>query len=173
MNSWVLGVLGSGFRLPWLLHTAPLTRSPPPFRNPASDVVRSVLAEEVAYLLEKHAVEEVLNTSSPGFYGRLFVVPKSSGGWRPVLDLSPLNRFLRKFPFRMETAASTREAIRPGDWASSVDLSDAYFHNLVRLRDRKWLRFTWNERVFQSPLPRSNCTPARLISGGEPTWVTA
>ena len=126
---------------------SPLMRSPPPFHAPASDVVRFVLAEEVASLLEKQAIQVFI--TSPGFYGHLFVVPKSSGGWRPVLDLSSLNRFLRKIPLRMETAASIREAIRLGDWAASIDLSDAYFHILIHPRDRKWLRFTWNERVFQ------------------------
>ena len=91
----------------------------------------------------------MLCTLTPGFYGRLFVVPKSSGGWRPVLDLSPLNAFLRKIPFRMETPASVRTAVREGDWATSVDLSDAYFHVLMHPSDRKYLRFTVDGRTYQ------------------------
>ena len=67
-------------------------------------------------------------SASPGFYGRLCVVPKSTGGWRPVLDLSPLNVFLRKFPFCMETPVSVRDFVRDGDWATSFDLTDVYFH---------------------------------------------
>jgi hypothetical protein len=97
----------------------------------------------------KGAVERVWLSSSPGFYGRLFVVPKRTGGWRPVLDLSPLNAFLRKVRFRMETPASLRLALRPGDWAASIDLRDAYFHVTIHPRDRCWLRFVWREQVFQ------------------------
>ena len=91
----------------------------------------------------------VVNKESPGFYGRLFVVPKSTGGWRPVLDLSTLNSFLVTKHFRMETASSVRDAIRPGDWAVSIDLRDAYFHLLIHEADQKFLRFTWRGVVYQ------------------------
>ena len=47
----------------------------------------------------------------PGVLRSVFVVPKSSGGWRPFLNLSPLNRFLRH---RMETAASTESSETSG-----------------------------------------------------------
>ena len=107
-----------------------------------------MLREEVLSLLRKGAVEELLSPS-PGFYGRLFCVPKASGGWRPVLDLSALNQFLQVMPFRMETASSIREAVRPGDWGASLDLTDAYFHIPIAKSDRKWLRFVWEGRVFQ------------------------
>ncbi|KAK7103605.1 hypothetical protein V1264_018473 [Littorina saxatilis] len=49
----------------------------------------------------------------------------------------------------METPASVREALRPGDWVTSFDLTDAYFHILIHPSDRKWLRFLWGERIFQ------------------------
>jgi hypothetical protein len=49
----------------------------------------------------------------------------------------------------METASSIREAIRPRDWATSVDLTDAYFHITIHPRDRHWLRFVWKDDVFQ------------------------
>jgi hypothetical protein len=107
------------------------------------------LEAEVEELVRKRAVELVVNQHSPGFYGRIFVVPKANGGWRPVLDLSHLNLFLRKIKFRMETPQSVRAAIRPGDWATSIDLTDAYFHVLIHRVHRKFLRFVWKERVFQ------------------------
>ncbi|XP_076441109.1 uncharacterized protein LOC143280359 [Babylonia areolata] len=43
----------------------------------------------------------------------------------------------------MESPASIRDSIRQGDWAVSIDLTDAYFYILVHPRDRKWLRFSW------------------------------
>ena len=66
-----------------------------------------------------------------------------------MLDLSALNRYVRRIRFRMETTVSVRESIRPGDWATSLDLKEAYFHILIHPRDQKWLRFTWQGRVFQ------------------------
>ena len=98
---------------------------------------------------EKLAIEEISSLSTPGFYGRIFVVPKASGGWRPVLDLSHLNQFLQRIHFKMETASSIRDSTGRGDWAISLGLSGVYFYLLVHRRDRKWPRFAWRGRVFQ------------------------
>ncbi|KAK7099322.1 hypothetical protein V1264_018910 [Littorina saxatilis] len=49
----------------------------------------------------------------------------------------------------METPFSVREALRPGDWATSIDLTDAYFHILMHPSDRKWLRFRWATDIYQ------------------------
>ena len=53
----------------------------------------------------------------------------------------------------METPRSFRDSLRPGDWVSSLDLTDAYFHVLIHTSDRKWLRFRWGESVYQSRAP--------------------
>ena len=142
-------MIGSGFRLPWLSGKAPLVSKPPPFKPPSDPRASQSLDEEVASLLAKGATEAINTPSSPGFYRRIFIVPKATGGWRPVLDLSPLNRFLEVKPFGMETATSIRDSLHPGDWATSTDLKDAYFHILVHPRDRKWLRFVWKDKTYQ------------------------
>ena len=147
-SQWALDTIRSGYRLPWGETKAPLSSVPvsfPPLREPTAC---TALDEEVTSLLAKQAVEIVICPSSPGFYGRIFVVPKASGGWRPVLDLSCLNKFLRDFRFRMETPSSIRDAIHPQDWAVSIDLMDAYFHLLIHPRDRKFLRFMWRGMVY-------------------------
>ena len=148
-SDWTLGVVRSGFRLPWRERKAPLTRVPISFPPPGDPSAWNTLDLEVQSLLSKGAVELVHNQDSPGFYGRLFTVPKASGGWRPVLDLSTLNTYLVHRHFRMETAGSIRDSIRPGDWAISIDLRDAYFHLLIHEADRKFLRFVWKGQVFQ------------------------
>ena len=107
-----------------------------------------IIEEEIQTLLLKGAITR-LHQVTPGFYSRFFIVPKRSGGVRPVLDLSALNQFLRPFHFQMETAARIRLTINPGDWATSIDLQDAYFHILVRPYYRKYLRFVWKEQVYQ------------------------
>lgn len=49
----------------------------------------------------------------------------------------------------METARSIRAAVRPKDFAVSLDLSDAYFHVSIHPTFRKFLRFTDGTSVFQ------------------------
>ena len=71
--------------------------------------------------MEKCAVE-VVEYPDPGFYSRLLVVPKVTGGWRPIIDLSVLNGFLEVTPFRMETPQSILRSVRKGDWMVSIDL---------------------------------------------------
>ena len=77
-------------------------------------------------MLAKGAVEITL-VPGPGFYSRLFLVKKASGGWRPVIDLSHLNEFAQLTPFKMETVASVLLSVREGDFLASLDLKDAYF----------------------------------------------
>ena len=56
-------------------------------------------------MLVTDALEIVLDLG-PGFYSRLFLVEKATGGWHPVIDLSHLNEFVLQTPFKMETVAS-------------------------------------------------------------------
>ena len=77
-------------------------------------------------MISKGALERVTDPD-PGFYSRLFLVEKASGGWRPVIDLSPLSEFVRQTPFKMETASSVLLSVREGDFLASIDLKDAYF----------------------------------------------
>ena len=96
----------------------------------------------------KHATERV-PPGTKGFYSKMFVVPKATGGWRPIIDLSPLNRHIPKCPFRMETPASIRTALRQGDWMTSIDLKDAYYHIPIHPSSKPYLRFSWQGQAYQ------------------------
>ena len=50
--------------------------------------------------------------TSPDFYSRLFVVWKTSGSWRPVIDLSHLIRLVDVSPFQMGTIQSVLLSVR-------------------------------------------------------------
>ena len=55
-----------------------------------------------------------------------FLVPKHDGN-RLVINLSCLNQYLEVERFKGETPASVMAAMRRNDWATSIDLKDAYF----------------------------------------------
>ena len=86
---------------------------------------RVALEEATRALVAKGAVE-LAPLPSPGFYSRLFVVWKTSGSWRPVIDLSTLNLYVDVSHFRMETIQSVLLSVRQGDWMASIDLAEAY-----------------------------------------------
>ncbi|MBN3279663.1 RHAG protein, partial [Polyodon spathula] len=62
----------------------------------------SVLQKEDAALLCKRAIPLVDPTScGQGFYSRYFLVPKRNSGYRPILDLRFLKKFLKERRFQM------------------------------------------------------------------------
>ena len=112
------------------------------------------LREEIENLLNKRAVERVQNPGTPGFYSRIFLVPKKNGKFRLIIDLSLLNRYIEKQAFKMETVKSVRQAMRLNDWAVSIDLTDAYLHVPIHHQSRKYLRFVHEDQVYHfSALP--------------------
>ena len=92
---------------------------------------------------------ELAPLPSPDFYGHLFVVWKTSGSWRPVIDLSHLNRFVDVSHFQMETLQSVLLSVRQGDWMASIDLKEAYLQVPVHPASRHFLRFVFRGTVYQ------------------------
>ena len=102
---------------------------------------------------------------SLGFYSRLFLVPKPRQRWGPVIDLSRLNTFLHVEKFKMETPESIRTSLIPGEWVSSIDLSDAYLHIPIHPNSRKYLRFCYKAQVFQfTSLPFGLATAPQVFT---------
>ncbi len=60
------------------------------------------LRQEVQGLLEKGAIERLdEHTQKGGFYSTYFIIPKKDGRLRPILDLRPLNIYLKVYRFHM------------------------------------------------------------------------
>ena len=150
---YVLFIVRDGYRLDLLSHP-PLVTVPIPM-NLFRDTEHSrSLRREIMTLLDKRAIKELdPHSLSPGFYSRIFLVPKTDGSYRPVLDLKSLNQFVQNEKFKMTTPRTVTNAIHKGDWAASIDLKDAYFHIPIHVRSRRLVRFAvaTNDglRVFQ------------------------
>ena len=99
-------------------------------------------------MLDKGALE-IARDPGPDFYSRLFLVEKASGGWRSVISLSHLNKFVQPTRFKLEIVASVLLSVREGDFLASLDLKDAYFQILIHPSSRKLLRFTSEGTVYQ------------------------
>ena len=106
------------------------------------------MREQITLMLQKNAITEV-PPDSPGFYSNVFLVRKASGGWRPVTDLKNLNAHIHAPHFRMFTTSSVLSSVEKGDYAFKIDLQDAYFHVPIHPSSRKYLRFAFENRVYQ------------------------
>ena len=147
-NPWVVSILKEGYTLPFKQRPH-LTRFPLIQNGYSSPTRNMYLKEALISLINKLVVEKVVVKSSLAFYNRLFLVPKPNRKWRPILDLSRLNVFLNTGTFKMETPETIHLSLKTGEWVTSLDFSDAYFHIPIAQRSRKYLRFFLFDQTFQ------------------------
>ncbi|KAI8480797.1 hypothetical protein Bbelb_414820 [Branchiostoma belcheri] len=144
--------------------TTPPIQGRLPLSRPRDDAQAAVIDEEVRTLLTKGAVTEVPYHHTQ-FVSTLFTVPKKTGGLRPVINLKPLNKFLHKQRFKMESLRLIKHLVRPGDYMAKLDLTDAYFTIPVHKDDRKYLTFHWRGRFYQFQcLPFGVATAPRVFT---------
>ena len=144
----IVQILKEGYTLPFRIRPN-LTRSPTVVSCYVNPHRNSYLMEALHQLIDKNAVELVHNQTSLGFFNRLFLVPKPNNKWRPILDLSNLNPFLKVEKFKMETPETIRTSLQQGEWVTSIDFKDAYFHIPMQEQSRKYLRFFTQGRTYQ------------------------
>ena len=165
-SEWVRRTLLEGYSLPF--STLPPLTSPIFLASYQNLEKRRALHIAVKEIEMKGAIE-VVRTPSPGFYSRLFLVPKARGAWRPIIDLSALNTHIQCPSFKMETNGSVLKALQKGQWLTILDLKDAYFHILIHPSYRHYLRFCHEGVVWQfRALPFGLNTTPRVF-----TMVTA
>lgn len=111
-------------------------------------------------LLHKGAITECLNsTNNQQFLSRYFLADKSSGGKRFILNLKPLNTFIRTCHFKMENIKTVTNLVQQDCYMASIDLKDAYFLINVDVMDRKFLRFSFDGKIYEF-----TCLPFGLAS---------
>ena len=134
----------------WKFKEHPTLTSKPIFQQSREDQ-KELLVSAAQQLLDKGAVEVLSEEqqNTPGFYSHLFLRPKPTGEYRPIIDLSKLNKHIVCPHFKMETVQSIRQSLQPGEWCTQIDIKDAYLHIPVQHRFRKYLRFTVEGVVYQ------------------------
>lgn len=140
--------------LHWIAHGFPLRfiAEPPKvaFRNhPGADRYASFLDEEIAKRVAKGQFE-VVDLSFAHQIHPLDVVPKTSGGFRIILDCRLINGFLPDMQFRLENLSHVPQIVKPGDWLFSTDLEDAYFHIPLAKESKKHVCFMWKGVTYCS-----------------------
>ena len=145
-NRWAREIVRQGYSLDFLHPIPKLTTRVKVTIVPL--LQRHFLLEEIDAMLEKDAIEKV-EDNSLGFYSTFFIVAKKGGGFRPILNLRPLNKHICYRRFRMETLTSVLENVFPGDWMASLDLKDAYFHVPILPSHRPFLRFAFANVIYQ------------------------
>ena len=74
---------------------------------------------------------------------------KSHGGFRPVFNLKRLNKYIKSEHFKMESIQQVKSLVQQGNFMITIDLKDAYFMIAVHAPLRKFLRFRWDNVLFE------------------------
>ncbi len=145
-DSFVLGSLEKG-------HLIDLEKKPPlvlPSKKSELKVPRKYRAAmklAVQDLLKEKNIE--LAPMNKGFFTYPFLIPKKNGDLRFIMNLKPLNKFVRCTRFKMLTLKQVKQTVRPGMWAVFFDLKSAYCHIPINRRHRCFLRFQFQGKVYQ------------------------
>ncbi len=66
-----------------------------------------------------------------------------------VIDLHSLNQFSLVESFKMKSLNFIRQALRMGEWTTSIDLADAYLHVPMHPLSWRYIRFGLEGEVFE------------------------
>ena len=122
-----------------------------------------VIQKEADELLAKGAIEP--SSGGAGFYSSMFVVPKHTGGLRPIFNMKHFNHFLHIPSFKMPTLKHIWQLIQQGDFAFSIDLQDAYLHVPIVKHHCHFLHFVWHNVPYQwKVLPFGLATAPRVFT---------
>ena len=122
------------------------------------------MQQEITKLVEKGAITPVHPTSM-GFYSRLFLIPKKGDSFRPVIDLSHLNKFIANAHFQMENLTCIKHLLNVNKYMVKLDLKDAYLTVGVHPESQKFLRFVWLGQTYQLlALPIGPNTAPRIFT---------
>ena len=144
-DPWVLSTITEGLKIDF--KSKPFQHQQPT-EIPMGATQESICDEEVTNLLAKGAVSKVPNDSE-GFICSLFVIPKKSGGFRPIINLKPLNQFIWFEHFKMEGIHTVKEIVRSDDWMVRLDLRDAYLTVPIATEYQHYLQFMWRGTRYQ------------------------
>lgn len=109
---------------------------------------QEICNNEITRLCAKGAIEIVTDSKSQ-FLSSFFVIRKPSGGWRFILYLKRLNEYIFTPHFKLEDLKTAIRLLSPGDFLASIDLEDAYLLIPIHLDDRRFLRFRFQNQLFQ------------------------
>eukprot|EP01029_Cantina_marsupialis_P013418 TRINITY_DN296_c1_g1_i17.p1 TRINITY_DN296_c1_g1~~TRINITY_DN296_c1_g1_i17.p1 ORF type:complete len:634 (+),score=26.85 TRINITY_DN296_c1_g1_i17:1496-3397(+) len=145
MREWIV----KGCPIGWVDESRPLTRI---IKNHKSvDGYKNEVRKEILDMVRTGKAVVV----PPEFKGMvvhspLKVVLKNNGNIRLIHNLRGVNKFLKKFEFKMETLSKSADLIFEGDFMSKIDITSAYQHCRVLPEDARFLCFEFEGTSYMS-----------------------
>ena len=125
-DPWILET-GCNLEFASLPHQAKLPVSP--LFNP-NEV--KLIGHEVQKLVKKGAIIEVYHLKNE-FISNLFLVPKKTGDFCPVINLKPLNQFVEEIHLKMENMQMVLNAVSPEAYHLAIAWPLVYLPRFLHL----------------------------------------
>ncbi len=119
----------------------------------------AAVSAEIQTLLYKGVVVHTTRTGRDHF-STVFTRPKASGGYRMILNLSKLNDYVEYQHFKMDSAQTAINLMKPYCWMGSLDLTDAYYSIFIHPKSAEYLKFEWQGQMYKFV-----CCPNGISSG--------
>ena len=113
-----------------------------------SEMDSSLCKKEIDRLLFKSVIREV-DFDKDQYLSTYFLVDKSSGDKRFILNLKSLNKHLLTQHFKMEDLKVASYLLSPKCFMATIDLEDAYFLVPIHSSHRKFLRFSFRGILYE------------------------
>ncbi|KAJ8954121.1 hypothetical protein NQ314_007150, partial [Rhamnusium bicolor] len=146
--SWI-----RGYELPFVKKVFQLY--PPPIKNWSGSELQTI-KRSINNLLDLGAISSCTHCDDQ-FLSSIFLVPKSDGSHRFILNLKYLNKFLQPDHFKLEDRTTVMKLVQPECFMGTIDLMDAYFMIPIADAYKHYLRF-----LFDGNLYEFNCLPFGL-----------
>lgn len=140
-------------------------QNPDSYPNQRFSNAESVAIGEELSHLEKIGAIRVCSPVEGQFLSSIFLIPKSNGDKRFILNLKKLNKHILTQHFKMEDFRTASRLMSPNCYMLNLDLKEAYF--LVPIHDdhKKYLRFKFKDNLFEfTALPFGLCTAPYLFT---------
>lgn len=103
---------------------------------------------QITHLLEIGAITQCVALKGQ-FISKIFLIQKSNGKCRLILNLKGLNCFIDTVHFKLEDKSTASKLITHNCFMSTIDLKDAYFLINVHHSHRKFLRFQFRNKLYE------------------------
>ena len=149
LNPKVITAIREGHTLPFQFRLN-LTRSPTVISNFVNPQRQSHLLEALYQLVNKNAVEPLANQNSLGFYNRLFLIPKPQQAVETYPGPEDLEHLPKHRIIQNGDPRDNKNLLQMGEWVTSIDFKDAYFHIPIHSQSRKYMHFDIQGQSYHS-----------------------
>lgn len=112
----------------------------------------------ISHLIDINAVTECQPCNNQ-FLSHIFLAPKPNGDKRFILNLKCLNKFITTSHFKLEDIRTATKLLSAKCVMIKIDLKEAYFSVSIHKNYRQYLRFQWQNKLYQfKVLPFGLCT---------------